>query len=323
MKATIKITIAVLLFLMSGNVLAAGMQKVSFKNKIVMREPELKLRDLIEAENTDINFLRQYGDLVIGNEEDIEDHLVRSQIYAVFHKAGINLDNIQFRINGGIQIERGQLVDLPMDATNKVKNIVKGITNIPSNDITILKARLLPKLPEENPEHLFYKKVEALNLKKASNSKFRVIVENVEGSQSEHTLFVQFQVETTVLMAKDGLQAGETLSQDDYLVGRQRIHHLNEMLIRSQNLKEGTFKIVHPIAKDQVFKKGMLRKSLVVADGTLVTLSYKSRGLNIKGLGRVVESGEVGKIVRLENIDSKRIVKGRLVSQDVAEVSFE
>lgn len=317
-----QVTIFVLIFT-SYFVLASDALKVSFKDRVVLRSETLRMSDVIESKETDIDFVRRYGEIKISDDKSSDEKISRSHLYSLLHQAGANLENLQIRMGQGISVERGQLIQVDSQTSNKLINVLSSEYNIPKNDIEVVKTRIFPRLSESSLSSAYFRTVKKIDLSRPHNAKYMVQVEDIDGVASSHTLFVSFEIETPVLMAKEGLEEGATLNTEHFILGRQKIKSLRGKLMPQKDFKNYTFKYKKGIKKDEVLLLDMVRQSVLVNEGSLVTISYKTPYLTISTIGKLHDTGEIGQVVRVENIDSNRIVKGRLISPDLVEVASE
>ena len=306
--------------LVSEFVLASANMHVAFQKHVEMKSDELFIKDIVDSEGTDVEFIQKYGNLKITDSNDESETIDRSRIYRDLIKAGADLDHIQFVMNGAVTVERGQKIDLPSAAEQKIIDIVSSTTQVPKADIKIASVRILPKLQDGEETDPYFKSIQAQNLSHSNNTKFEAVVENTDGVENHHELIVAFDVETTVLVANSDLVSGTILSSDKFVAGRQKLKSLDGKILRQGDLGNKTLKLIVSIAKDNVILADDIKQSVVVADGAQVTLSYKMPGLHISTTGIIQGVSEIGQVVRVENTDSNRVVTGRLVSPDLVEV---
>ncbi|MBT3534653.1 MAG: flagellar basal body P-ring formation protein FlgA [Rhodospirillaceae bacterium] len=86
--------------------------------------------------------------------------------------------------------------------------------------------------------------------------------------------------------------SSETIEHPDQIIG----------LAASRNLRQ-----------NQPLKPSDLREPVIVAKGTVVTVSLKSGGLSLSGMGRALEDGSQGEIIRIMNLQSKRTVDASVI----------
>lgn len=66
--------------------------------------------------------------------------------------------------------------------------------------------------------------------------------------------------------------------------------------------------------------RNAVRESNAVVEGSQVTLIYTAQGLVITGLGKAIQSGAVGEFISVQNVDSGRVVRGRVREDGAVDV---
>lgn len=84
------------------------------------------------------------------------------------------------------------------------------------------------------------------------------------------------------------------------LLGSDTVEHPDQMvgLAAKRNLRQ-----------NRPFKRSDLRTPIMVAKGTMVTVTLRSSGISISGTGRALEDGSLGESIQIMNIQSKRTLK--------------
>ena len=65
------------------------------------------------------------------------------------------------------------------------------------------------------------------------------------------------------------------------------------------------------------------KKKAVVRSGRRLTVRYRKGNMVIETLGTCLDSGAVGDLVRVRNIDSRKVIRGVVVSESVVVVKFD
>lgn len=317
----LEIMTTILALMMALPAAAAEPTQIGVSTHVVMKTDRLLLRDVLDPAETDVDFMSDHGGLVVLDEKDDSEVITKTQLYTVLMTAGINLEDLHIRMDRSVNIERGQKLELN-EATHKkvVQQIVEKF-GIPAQDVKIESAKILPRIEKDANDSVFFKSVRILDVDKLNNSKFIAVTENIDGIEKEHTLFLNLKIETTVAQIKHDAEVDDALIEDDIVYGRKELDTLTGKIFTKKIANGKSYKLNNAILKDNVLMIDDVRESLLVGEGVMVTLTYRSSGLSISTLGMLQTSGEIGQIVRVENIDSQRIVKGRLVSADEVEVA--
>lgn len=320
MSKIVKIAITLLLIAAPASA-EDGRLEVQFKNMVTMEEETLLVKDLVDTDNTDIEFVSRYGNLKITDLSPEADKIDQTKLIGVLITAGADIDQIMFKQGSAVKLERGQEIELTDDQSARLIAAVTGDYNVPAKDIAIESARILPKLEELALDGFKFAGIKAKDLSDLRHAKFIASVEDFDGNRTAHTVTLKLKIETPVITAAADITAGEGLTDTHYFAGRMPLDSLNGRLVSATEIKGKAIKATTEIKKGEVLTADLVKESKLIKEGSAVTLSYKTSLLNIKAQGTLLEAGEIGAEVRVENADSKRTVLGRLISQDVVEVA--
>ncbi len=71
-----------------------------------------------------------------------------------------------------------------------------------------------------------------------------------------------------------------------------------------------------------LWRAGLLSEPTVVQRGQMVRLRFQRGPLRIAGLGKAREEGQVGELIRVQNVDSRREVMGRVRADGEVDVEL-
>lgn len=317
------LTLTLMIVLQASVSEASDFAVVQLKNHVVMKTENLKLKDILDDTGTDIEFMAKHGDVVVLNGDESTETISRSDLYAILMKEGIDLDSVSIKMDHSVSVERGQTIELNDGAKKKLLDALTKSYGIPPSDIKIESVKILPKIPDTKDSATFFTGIDVLDVSKTSNAKFVATVENADGIESEHNLFVRLTVETSVAQLKEDMQSGASINEESVVYGRKKLETLTDKLFVKSMSQGKSFKLINSVRKDGVLMASDVAESILVAEGSLVTITFRGSGLNISTLGKLQTSGEIGQLVKVENVDSQRIVSGILISSDEVEVAHD
>lgn len=295
--------------------------KVTIRESVTLSGDSLKFSDIIDSENTDIDFVKKYGAIKVTDSQDDDARLDRTRLISLLFKAGAPVEDIRLVMSQAVDVERGQKIELKDEQHNQIIRLLGGDYGVPAADIKIGEAAILPKISDEQKQLLHFKSVKPQDLSRLSRAAFQVVMLDDDGLDRKYTLYISLGIETQVAQAQKDMSVGDVLTADDYVLGRQKLASLSGKLVQQKDIKDGTIKVIQSIDRDQILTSGLVRLAQRVKEGTTVTLSYKTAFINVKTVGVIKEGGEIGEMVRVENSDSQQTVTGRLISKDTVEVA--
>lgn len=294
---------------------------VSLKDKVTLQTDVLSIQDIVNEEGTDAGFIEKFGHLKLANLSLSDHRITQTRLLALLYKSGADVNGIQFRNAASIELERGQDIVLPPSLRARITKDLTNTFNIPASSISMENTRVLPALSDEDYQLLQVKKIHAIKLDDLENAHFKLYVRDLDGKLASHDLYMNLKINTTIYTANAALNKGKTLEKNDLSSKRTLLKSLSGRLASPEKIRQGTFKSNTDIAQDEIILDSMLQEIRLVEEGSAVTLSYRTPMLHVRTQGILLESSEIGQLVRAENTDSKRSVTGTLVSKDLVEVA--
>lgn len=304
---------------------AEGITRIVIKNNYNLETTKVYLKDILDADYTDSMFIEKFGNIVVSGIKDESDKLDKSKLLTVLYKAGVDVDNLSIVMSSSVTLNRGQVIPKNDTLESKIKNILFTKYNIPKSDVKVEKTRILPKLviDEDNQDLLKFKKVYAVDLSNLKNAKFGVVIQNFNGDKKQYYLFVHLNINTNVLTSAEDLSVGTQVTSKEVFTARKKLSSLEGKILNIKIASDDIYKAVKNINRDEIIYSDEIKKSEIVKEGTLVTLSYNSSVIRITTQGKLSQNGEVGELVAVVNNDSNRVITGRLMSKNLVEVSNE
>lgn len=295
---------------------------VLLKDKVRVENNRITLNDLINEDGTDVEFVQRYGKVPLSSLGEQEQKITQTKLLALLYKSGVDVSNIRFKNSANIELERGQEVTLPPSFKSRLSKDLSRTYNIPLEAITLGLARVLPALKDPDYQLMQIKKILPRDLKNLARAHFEIHVQNLDGEVVSHDLYLALKINVSAYTAKEFLSSGSTVTTQDFTRGKILLTALDRRLASPNTMASNvSYKLTREIPQNGLLMENMLREISLVEEGSAVVLSYKTPMLRVQTQGKLLESAEIGKMVRAENMDSKRSVTGVLVAKDLVEVS--
>jgi flagella basal body P-ring formation protein FlgA len=126
--------------------------------------------------------------------------------------------------------------------------------------------------------------------------------------------------ESVVCTSRD-LKRKDVIKKDDVYFARKNIAHMPPDTISELSKVVGLM-IKHNAKADTCLKGWMLEKAPIVERGEMVTIMAESDDLRVTVPGRVMETGYLGELVRVQNAMSKKEVYARVINNLTVMVHF-
>lgn len=130
--------------------------------------------------------------------------------------------------------------------------------------------------------------------------------------QKSIDLSLQISVFKKVLVASRKIKRGEMLNPGNLIMVRRQLSANAKDAIDNPAEAVGLV-AARNIPSQRVIKKKYLTPPLIVKNREVVKLIFQFGGLNVQTLAIARENGSLGDYVRVQNVDSKKVVYGRVV----------
>jgi len=135
------------------------------------------------------------------------------------------------------------------------------------------------------------------------------------------SVLLRVRVFQNLLVARRRIRRGQVLTKEHVRLQRTELTHVTTDALTSLADALGT-EARHEIRPLTVLTPTMVRARRVVRRGAVVTLVAETPLLRISARGIAQQDGAVGECIAAQNIDSRKVVYGRVRDADTLEVSF-
>lgn len=132
----------------------------------------------------------------------------------------------------------------------------------------------------------------------------------------------RLRVDTPVLVAARPLSRGRALAPADLRVETRDAAALGELRYLAAPEQALGLRAARGIAAGTALRAEMLEEAPAVLRGQLVRLRLVQGGLRIEGRGKARQDGRPGDVVRVQNVDSRRELVGRVAADGAVDVAL-
>jgi flagella basal body P-ring formation protein FlgA len=125
----------------------------------------------------------------------------------------------------------------------------------------------------------------------------------------------------SVVCATRNIEKGEIIDKKDLYLARSNISYLSTDVIKDISKAAG-LQVKHRIRKDALVKRWMLEKPAIVDRGDMVTILAENGALRVTVPGMVLEKGYEGKLVRVQNAMSRKVIYAKVVDNLTVKVDL-
>lgn len=123
------------------------------------------------------------------------------------------------------------------------------------------------------------------------------------------------------LVARYPIPRGTMVQERDLEFVLQRYSQLNHGYYGSANLLNN-MEAKRNIKAGQIITPNMLKAQKLVLRGQHITIIAQNGGLNLRVKGKALMDGQQGQTIKVENLNSKKLIYARVISSGVVKVNF-
>ncbi len=123
-----------------------------------------------------------------------------------------------------------------------------------------------------------------------------------------------------VPVAKHFIPRGKIIGLSDIRWEIREVNYSNHRFVKDPNFLIGK-KAKYSVNPGNVIVENLLMNKVSVKRGDLVKIILKYNFIKVTSVGKAITSGELGKLIRVLNLKSRKILMGKVVGDDIVEVS--
>jgi flagella basal body P-ring formation protein FlgA len=123
-----------------------------------------------------------------------------------------------------------------------------------------------------------------------------------------------------VLVSIDRIKRSEILTPEKYMMKWMEITSLTENPVTSEDEFSGKW-AVRNVGKGQILTSRMFEIIPAITSGQEVSILYKSTGLEITARGTALQSGCIGDLIKIKNIQSRKIIACTVMDDETVRVT--
>ena len=125
----------------------------------------------------------------------------------------------------------------------------------------------------------------------------------------------------TALTARHPITRGTVIQESDLKFVVRRYSQLNHGYYASAKLLVN-MEAKRNIKAGQVFTPALVKAQKLVLRGQHITIVAQNNGINLKVKGKAMMDGKKGQTIKVQNLNSKKLIYARVVSHGIVKVNF-
>ena len=305
------------------NVLA-GKIEISLKDKVILEEDEITIKDISTVTGDDAGLVNEVDSIVLGNAPGANStrRINKSFITMRLKSANINVSDITFTDAKSSLVSVESTKIKGFEIAQKAKEYLLDFLPMDDRETTVE----LGRIPANQWVPKRRDKID-LNITLIDTSKDRGKIELVVSASSEGKRFfkvpVYFNVRVFefVAIAKRKMRRMQQITRENIYIARRDTTRMRGVAFSSiDDLKGMT--TTAPVLANTILTDHMVEIPPTISQGSLVKLIVQKSGFKIVTKGLAQQTGYKGEVIRVKNINSKKMLYGTIVDSDSVHVVY-
>ncbi len=299
-------SLLILTSFLSANVL------VKLKYNAIPEGDVLYLKDIASV-YSNYEGLKEKVENILISKGKLPDKIDKKSVYMKLINYGIN----HFNVTGPneVLILKKRAKSYNLFIKKKIKAFIK--EQFPYAVSLKITYQKIPEIPNENGGI-----VKIQRYGSGFSNSFLLKVLRIKDRKVVEQKFAQVFVRVWAKMpvAKHFIPRGKIISLSDIKWEIREVNYSNHQFIKDPNLIVGK-KAKYSVNPGNVLVRNLLMNKISVKRGDLVKIVLNYNFIRITSVGKAITGGELGKLVRVLNLKSRKILMGKVVGEDIVEVS--
>ena len=322
---SIRITLFSLLsmFILLPNVFA-GKIEINLKNKVVLEDEIITVNDISTVTGDDADLVNKIKGIEIGhapganNERRIDISFIGMRLNA----SNVNVTDVSFTDTKSVLVSVKSTKIKGLEIAQKAKEYLLDFLPMDGRETTVEIGRVPADqwVPRRRDKIDFY-------ITLVDTSKDRGRIELIVSASSNGKLFLKYRFILTSgylnlsLLQRRKHAANNQLTEENVFIARRETTRIRGMAFSSINDLKGmtTTTSVQP---HTILTDYMVETPPTMKQGSIVKLIVKKSGFKIVTKGLAQQTGYKGEVIKVKNLDSKKMLYGKIINSDSVQVIF-
>ncbi len=312
-----------IMFTFLPNVIAGNIE-ISLKDKVILEDDEIAIKDISTVSGDDTDLVNQVEGIVIGNTPGANStrRITLDFIKMRLKSASVDVSEVTFTNakSSLVSVESTKIKGL--EIAQKAKEYLLDFLPMDERETTVELGRIPADqwVPKRRDKIDFF-------ITLIDTSKDRGKIELVVSASSDNKRFfkvpVYFNVRVFefVAITKRKLRRKQLITRENLFIARRDTTRMRGMAFSSiEDLKGMT--TIAPVQAHTILTDHMVEIPPTIRQGSLVKLIIKKSGFKIVTKGLAQQTGYKGEVIKVKNVNSKKMLYGTIVNSDSVNVVY-
>ncbi|MCP4255841.1 MAG: flagellar basal body P-ring formation protein FlgA [Candidatus Scalindua sp.] len=302
----------------------AGKIEISLMDKVILEDDEITIRDISTVTGDDADLVNTIESIVLGNAPGANStrRISLSFITMRLKSASVDVSEITFTDakSSLVSVESTKIKGL--EIAQKAKEYLLDFLPMDDRETTVELGRIPANqwVPKRRDKIDFY--ITLIDTSK-DRGKIELVVSASSDSKRYFKVPVYFNVRVFefVAITKKKLRRKQQITREDIFIARRDTTRMRGMAFSSIDDLKGMTTIT-PIQAHTILTDHMVEIPPTIRQGSLVKLIVKKSGFKIVTKGLAQQTGYKGEVIKVKNINSKKMLYGTIVNSDSVHVVY-
>ncbi len=334
MKKRISMYLAFVMFLCvctaSGSVepparrASANQVEINMKDRVTLKEQTITIGDISTVIGGNVELVKKISDIKVGrtpwanNFRKINVDFLKMRL----RNSSISLSDIIFNGARAVTISVETTKITGVEIAQKAREYLLSVLPVMDRETTVELGRMPADqwVPRKRDEIV-------LDVSLVDSNKDRGNIELIVTARSNTTplfkvsVIFKVRVFEDVVIAKRKIGRRQRLTREDIFLGKREISKIHNLSFSSVDDLTGKV-AVRTILSNAIITENIVEIPPTVQKGSVVKLYIEANNFSIVTKGLAQEAGRTGEVIRVRNLDSKKVLYGKIVGPERVQIIF-
>jgi len=323
MKARISLFLVLSTFLVTPDI-SAGMIDVNLMDEVILDEKTITFRDISTITGDDVELVNKINNIEIGrtpwpnNVRRIDKDFMKMRLNA----SNVNVSDVNFTNANSVVVSVESTRITGLEISQKAKEYLLSVLPVADSETTVE----LIRLPGDQWIPSRRDKIDlAVSLVDTNKDRGNIgLIVSASSNGIRHfriPVYFKVRVFEYVAIAKRKIDRNQQLTKENVFMARRETTKIRGLAFSSrENLEDKTAAV--SILPYTILTEDMVEVPPTIKQGSVIKLLIKASGFRIVTKGLAQQTGYTGEVIKVKNLDSKKILYGEIIDSDRVQVAF-
>ena len=312
-----------IIFAFLPNVIAGNIE-ISLKDEVVLEGDEITIKDISSVTSSNANLVNRVEDIVLGNAPGANSTRRLNLSFIIMRLKSANVDVTDVTFAGAksslVSVESTKIKGI--EIAQMAKEYLLDFLPMDDRETTVELGRIPANqwVPKRRDKIDFF--ITLIDTSK-DRGKIELVVSASSNSKRFFKVPVYFNVRVFefVAITKRKIGRKQHISRENLFIARRDTTRMRGMAFSSIDDLKGMTTIA-PVRANTILTDHMVEIPPTVKQGSLVKLIVERSGFKIVTKGLAQQSGYKGDVIKVKNINSKKMLYGSIINSDSVNVVY-